>query len=56
MLGEQLGNEQFVAAAAVDVGGVDEGNAEVQAVIERGKRFGVVGVAVDRQRPRSGDC
>ncbi len=52
--GEQPGNEPLVAAAAVDVGGVDESHAEVQAAIERGKRFGVVGVTVDRcQRPRA---
>jgi hypothetical protein len=39
-------------AAAVDVGGVDKSHVEVQAAIERGKRFGVVDVTVDRcQRP-----
>ena len=53
-VGEQLGNESLVAAAAVDVGGVDKSHAEVQAAIERGKRFGVVDVTVARcQRPRA---
>src|SRR6202042_2430504 len=52
-VGEQLGNESLVAAAAVDVGGVDKSDVEVQAAIERGKRFGVVDVTVDRQRPRA---
>src|SRR4029077_3055119 len=45
-VGEQLGNESLVVAAAVDVGGVDKSNAEVQAAIERGKRFSVVDVTV----------
>jgi hypothetical protein len=52
-VGQQPGNESLVAAAAVDVGGVDEGHAEVQAAVERGERFGVVGVAVGRQRSRA---
>ena len=46
--GEQLGDESLVAAAAIDVGGVDESHAEVQAAIERGQRFGVVDVTVGR--------
>jgi hypothetical protein len=35
-VGKHPGNEPLVAAAAVDVGGVDKGNAEVQAAIDRG--------------------
>src|SRR6202030_3730016 len=51
---EQLGNKSLVVAGAVVVGGVDKGHVEVQAAIERGERFGVVDLTVDRcQRPRA---
>jgi Mrp family chromosome partitioning ATPase len=47
-----LAMSRSFVAAAVDVGGVDKSHVEVQAAIERGKRFGVVDVT-RRYRSRS---
>ena len=57
-VGEQSGDQPLVVAAAVDVGGVDERHAEVDAAIQGGQRLGVVDLTVDmRQRHRAeSDC
>jgi len=47
-VGEQLGDELLVLSSAVHVGGVDEGDTEVDAVVQGGQRFGVVDVAIHR--------
>ena len=55
-VGQQAGDETFVRAAAVDVGGVDERDPQVDAAMKRGQRLGVVHLAVDRESepsPRS---
>jgi hypothetical protein len=57
-IGEELGDEPLVVAAAVDVGGVDECHPEVHGSVQRGQRFGVVYLAVHRRqghRPET-DC
>jgi hypothetical protein len=46
-VGQQSADELLVVALAVDVGGVEEVDPEVEQLVEQLRRFGVVGGAVD---------
>ena len=49
---EQPGDQPFVVARTVDVGGVDERDADVHGVMQRGQRLGVVDGAAVHGRQR----
>ena len=45
--GDRAADELLVGVRAVDVGGVEEGHAEVERAVDRGDRLGVVAAAVE---------